>query len=122
MTPVSSRVSTCSLTAAERRSNRVARPCAEEHRYGPSNHSDDGFAQSVARITEGTQQRLRRACRRCHVYLHQRISYWDRFWATSPDWIGCCQLGRPLRHLASRPHLACFPGLCVHPVHLDPPG
>src|SRR5438874_2329962 len=37
----------------ERRSNRVARPCAEEHRYGPSNHSDEGFAQSVGRITEG---------------------------------------------------------------------
>ena len=43
----------CSLTAAERRSNRVARPRAEQHRYGPSNHSDDGFAQSVGRITEG---------------------------------------------------------------------
>jgi hypothetical protein len=53
MTPVSSRVSNYSLTAAERRSNRVARPCAEEHRYGPSNRSDDGFAQSVRRITEG---------------------------------------------------------------------
>jgi NAD(P)-dependent dehydrogenase (short-subunit alcohol dehydrogenase family) len=53
MPPVSSRVSNCSLTVAERRSNRVARPCAEEHRYGPSNHSDDGFAQSVGRITEG---------------------------------------------------------------------
>src|SRR5712664_2848620 len=33
--------------AAERRFNRVARPCAKEHRYGPSNHSDDSFAQSV---------------------------------------------------------------------------
>jgi len=32
---------------------RAARPCAEEHRYGPSNHSDGGFAQSVGRITEG---------------------------------------------------------------------
>src|SRR5258708_3065839 len=53
MTPVSSRVSNCSLMAAERRSNRVARPCAEEHRYGPSNHSDDGFAQSAGRIREG---------------------------------------------------------------------
>ena len=53
MTPVSSRVSNCSSTAAEPRSNRAARPGAEEHRYGPSNHSDDGFAQSVGRITEG---------------------------------------------------------------------
>jgi hypothetical protein len=53
MTPVSSPVSNCSWTAAERRSNRVARPCVEEHRCGPSNHSDDSFAQSVGRITEG---------------------------------------------------------------------
>src|SRR5260370_11238737 len=53
MTPASSRVSNCSLTAAERRPNRADRPCAEEHRYGPSNNSDYGFAQRVGAITEG---------------------------------------------------------------------
>src|SRR5258708_960529 len=57
MTPVSSRVSNCSLTAAERRSNRAARPCAEEHRYGPSEWTVESFRwrlrTSVGRITEG---------------------------------------------------------------------
>jgi len=53
VTPVSSLVSNCSSTAAEPRFNRMPRLCANEHRYGPSNHSDDGFAQSVGRITEG---------------------------------------------------------------------
>jgi phosphoglycerate dehydrogenase-like enzyme len=57
---VSSRVSNCSLTAAEPRSNRAARRCAEEYRYGLSNHSDDGFAQRVGRITEGNLLSRRR--------------------------------------------------------------
>ena len=40
----------------------------------------------------------------------------------SPDWIDRRQLGSPLRHLPSRPHLARFPRLCVDPVHFDPHG
>src|SRR5882757_839872 len=53
-----------------------------------------------------------------HVHIHKRISNWDRLRTTSPDWTGRCQLGRPLRHLASRPHLACFPGYAFTPYIL----
>jgi hypothetical protein len=53
---------------------------------------------------------LGRPTRSFHVYLHQCISDWDRLRATSPDWTGRCELGRPLQHLTSRPRLACFPG------------
>src|ERR1700730_4748620 len=47
------------------------------------------------------QQRSDELTRSLHVYLHQRISDWDRLRTTSPDWTGCCQLGLPLRDLAS---------------------
>jgi len=64
------------------------------------------------------QQSSDELTRSLRVYLHQRISDWDRLRATSPNWIGRCQLGRPLQHLASKPHLACFPGLSFTPYIL----
>src|ERR1700733_9206187 len=73
-----------------------------------------------AQTIKPAQQRSNELMRSFDVYLHQRISYWDRRRTKSPDWIDRRQLGRPLRHLASRPHLARFPGLRVNPVHFDP--
>ena len=56
------------------------------------------------------QQRSDELTRSFHVYLRQRISDRDRLRATSPDWTGRCQLGRPLQHLASNHTWLAFLG------------
>src|ERR1700683_590092 len=80
-----------------------------------ANHERIALAQAI----KAAQQRSNELTRIFHVYLHQRIPYWDRLRATSPDWSGRCKLGRPLRLLTPRPHLACFPELRVHLVPPD---
>src|ERR1700691_1316291 len=77
---------------------------------------------SAATSSQTCPTPLEGANRSFHVHLHQRISYWGRLRPTILDRTGRCQLGSALWRFASGPHLGCFLGLCVQPVHFDPHG
>src|SRR5712692_9582298 len=88
------------VSASQIRADHVANQARINARYGPALPSsfqlrgEAGVAQT--QVVKPIRQSSDELTRSFHVYLHQRISAWDRLRAASPDWIDLSQLGRPL--------------------------
>jgi len=96
MTPVSSRVSNCSLTAAERRSNQAARPCEEELLLVPSRVSPSLNSPRDSLFLNSKDLECLKMRSRLELSIHPVVD------CISPYWAGFLDLGiRPAHYIPS---------------------